>query len=149
MTDDRKGSGNYNLRDIAREWDKNKNRYDPAPSTDAMSAVVDDVEDRKAAKEADGKPQPPKIAKWRQFRLIKKLAFPYQNAQIRCDCTEVSSCAACPAWALEVDPNVNLGRPHAVLEVHDTSSNACRATVFKSSSLKTPASAAPRSRSAT
>lgn len=40
LTDDGKGSGNYKLRDIAREWFKNKDRY--IPSVDVMGAVVDE-----------------------------------------------------------------------------------------------------------
>jgi hypothetical protein len=43
LTDDGKGSGNYNLRDIAREWIKNKDRY--LSKGDAMGAVVDDEDE--------------------------------------------------------------------------------------------------------
>lgn len=43
LTDDGKGSGNYKLRDIAREWFKNKDRY--KSTGEAMGAVVDPDED--------------------------------------------------------------------------------------------------------
>jgi hypothetical protein len=43
QTDDGKGSGNYNLRDIAREWIKNKDRF--VSSGDAFGAVAEDEDD--------------------------------------------------------------------------------------------------------
>lgn len=43
LTEDGKGSGNYKLRDIAREWFKNKDRF--VSSGDAFGAVVDPDED--------------------------------------------------------------------------------------------------------
>ncbi|MGZ6199158.1 MAG: AAA family ATPase [Vulcanimicrobiaceae bacterium] len=46
LTDDGKGSGNYKLRDIAREWFKNKDRY--VSSGDAFGAVVDDEDEDEA-----------------------------------------------------------------------------------------------------
>lgn len=44
QTEDGKGSGNYRLRDIAREWLKNKDNYKSEGA--ALSAVVDDEDDR-------------------------------------------------------------------------------------------------------
>lgn len=43
QTDDGKGSGNYNLRDIAREWEKNKQRF--KSTGDAFDAVPDEIDD--------------------------------------------------------------------------------------------------------
>lgn len=43
QTEDGKGSGNYNLRDVAREWIKNKGRY--LSKGDAMGAVVDNEDE--------------------------------------------------------------------------------------------------------
>jgi hypothetical protein len=43
QTDDGKGSGNYNLRDIAREWIKNKDRF--KSTGEALSVALDIFED--------------------------------------------------------------------------------------------------------
>src|SRR5665213_2187679 len=43
LTDDGKGAGNYKLRDIAREWFKNVNRY--VSEGGVMGAVVDDYDE--------------------------------------------------------------------------------------------------------
>lgn len=52
QTEDGKGAGNYNLRDIAREWIKNKARF--TSKGDAMGAVIDEGVDDRAAYIANG-----------------------------------------------------------------------------------------------
>lgn len=69
QTDDGKGAGNYNLRDIGREWEKNKNRY--ASKGDAFGAVVDDEDDddgtegtKPESNPDTNAPKPPKVETW-------------------------------------------------------------------------------------
>jgi len=50
LTDDGKGAGNYKLRDIGREWEKNKDRY--VSDGAAMGSVVEQME-REEAEEAE------------------------------------------------------------------------------------------------
>jgi hypothetical protein len=95
QTEDGKGSGNYSLRDIGREWEKNKDRF--KSKGEALGAVVDedDAEEaalaaydkiieerrraereaRKAEREAAEKPQPsalPDLAKSAYLEEIRE-----------------------------------------------------------------------------
>lgn len=75
QTEDGKGSGNYNLRDIGREWEKNKSRV--APSTDAMGAIVDpderDQSSRSYVRDSEV------VANYRPIRWLVKRLIPLNS----------------------------------------------------------------------
>jgi hypothetical protein len=75
LTDDGKGSGNYRLRDIAREWYKNKDRY--VSNGEAMGAVVDpderDQSSRSYVRDSDV------VANYRPIRWLVKRLIPLNS----------------------------------------------------------------------